>query len=222
MGKSTPTTETPGPGCLVISADPSDPEAAAAACILVHKSTDFMLTLREGVCFLSDHMDVGIAGHRLTITTARALVVILSTETLCSHHQLEIIAHAIGLNEKGQGPATIPANAFGFSFPSLLYYAQVLPRIWPEVNEAQVRHIGAFFRTISCPYSTHASDQVMQQQIKTILQRIPVGQNSSACDSFAAGNASAISRAMPPTVLEGRSSASEDIVDGKCIQQQWV
>jgi len=179
--KPAPFAGTRDPGCLVISADPCDAEAAAAACILARK-TKYVASalLKAGVCFLSDHMDAGIVSHCHTVANARALVVILSTGTLSSRHQLEIIAHAMGLHVKGQGPPIIPANMFGFSFPSANYYGQVLPLVWPEVSEDQARHIAALLRTSCCPYSTHASDQVLLAQTKAIFERIPPGQQRSA------------------------------------------
>merc|ERR1712151_810300 len=131
------------------------------------------ILMKEGVCFLSDHMDMGIAGHCHTIATARALVVILSIGTLSSHHQLQIIAHAKGLNGKGQGPVIIPANIFGFSFPSAHYFSQVLPQLWPEVSGEEMHNIGAFFSATSWPLALHASRQVLQAQTKAIIERVP-------------------------------------------------
>jgi len=221
---SAPTLGAPRPGCIILSADACDSEAVAAGGILIHLAKDFELTLKAGVCLLADHMDMGIVGHRFTIATARAVVVILSTDTLCSRHQLEIVAHAMGLSEKGQGPTTIPANLFGFSFPGSHYYGQVLPRIWPEVSEAQVRYIGAFFRSTSCPYAIHASDQVLQAQIEAIIWRFAPSRISSARDSLAASLEDARAcPATPPTVLEGRPPATDDdVIVGKRIHQEWV
>jgi len=198
---ATPTLQRATPGCLVVSVDPCDPEAAAAACILMKKTQDLTPTfLNEGVLFLSDHMDIGITGHCLTITSARALVVILSSETLSSRHQLEIIAHAMGLNENNQGPAVIPADIFGFSFPSAHYYGQVLAHIWHDISEAQVRHIETLFCAISCPYTTHASDQVLQTQSEAIIRRISQGRTTcthSTMNKGSAGNsATSTSRAQ--------------------------
>eukprot|EP00443_Scrippsiella_acuminata_P042323 CAMPEP_0115362042 /NCGR_PEP_ID=MMETSP0270-20121206/102507_1 /TAXON_ID=71861 /ORGANISM="Scrippsiella trochoidea, Strain CCMP3099" /LENGTH=1452 /DNA_ID=CAMNT_0002784613 /DNA_START=28 /DNA_END=4385 /DNA_ORIENTATION=+ len=178
--KSAAVPDAASPGCLVISADPCDAEAAAAACILISRAKPSVASfLKEGVSFLSDHMDMGIVGHCLAITVARALVVILSTDTLSSRHQLEIIAHVKGLNEKDHGPVAIPVNV-DFSPPSTHYYSRVLPQIWPEVSEAQVRRIGVFFRTASCPYSTRASDQVLRAQIHAIVRRIPLNWTSAS------------------------------------------
>jgi len=211
-----PHTPSPAPGCLAISADPCDPEAAAAACILINKAKASGLTfLNDGVCLLSDHMDLGVDGHRLAITSARALVVMLSTKTLMSRDQLEIIAYAKGLNEKGHGPVTIPANIFGFSFPTAHYYGQVLPRIWPEVSEAEVQQIGSFFRTISYPYSTHASDQVLQVQATAIFGRIPLGATSAilsktnAVTSSTSASSSSDAGAMTTSGISVKSGADD-------------
>jgi len=209
--KSSYTADIAHPGCIVISADPCDPEAAAAACILTCKTQEVAPTLlKEGICFLSDCMGMGIVGHCLAVATARALVVILSSETLTSRHQLEIISHATGLNEKGQGPLTISANVLGFSFPGASYHDQVLPQIWPQVSKAQAHHVCSFFRAISCPYSVHASDQVLRAQTKAIVGRIPLGKHGDCA-------------ALPPTMLQSKPSAS--VHNGsphKSTHQEWV
>jgi len=202
--KAAPAPQRAAPGCLVVSADPYDPEAAAAACILMKNTQDLAPTfLNEGLFFLSDHMDMGITGHCLAITAARSLVVILSTETLSSCHQLDIIAHATGLNEKGQGPAIIPADIFGFRFPSAHYYSQVLPQIWQDVSEAQVRHIEMFFCAISCPYTTHASDQVLQTQTEAIIRRISQGRTTCVHSFMNKGSAGTLA-----TLTSGAQAAS--------------
>jgi len=228
--KSSPPMDAARPGCFVISADPCDPEATAAACILVHSMQEVARTItKEGVCFLSDCMGMGTVGHCLAVATARALVVILSMETLSSVHQLEILAHAMGLNEQGQGPVTISANIFGFSFPGTTYYSQVLPQIWPEVSEAQARRIRSFFHTISCPYWTHASDQVLQAQTEAITRRISSGWTPVAKRAIGAPEGLVLGdqqqsadAAIPPTMLRAKPSAAEDGISHKCTHQEWV
>jgi len=206
------TTDSASPGCLVISADPCDSEAAAAACVLIRKTKALALATKEGMCFLSDHMDMGVAGHCRAIGSARGLVVMLSTGTLSSRHQLEIIAYVMGLKEKGQSPATVSADLLGFSFPSMHYFGQVLPQIWPEVNEHQVRHLGTLFRTVSCPYSTHASEQVLRAQTEAIIKRIPHGWTSSKgaipIASVGADAGEGAVTAGPPMVVDGGSWAA--------------
>jgi len=223
--KSSPSSDAPCPGSLVISADPCDPEATAAALILIHKMQEVAPGVsQEGVCFLSDCIGMGIVDQCFAVAHARALVVILSTETLSSCHQLEIIAHATGLNAKGQGPVTISANILGFNFPSANYYGQVLPQIWPHVGEDQAQHICSFFRAISCPYSAHASDQVLQAQTEAITRRISsckwvmdapeghiTGDRQQSADS-----------AIPPTMLQAKPPASDDGSSHKRAHLEWV
>jgi hypothetical protein len=122
-------------------------------------------------------MDAGIAGHCGIVASARALVVISSNGTLSSRHQLEIIAHAMGLNETG--PPVIHTSVLGFSSPSAHYYGHVLPQIWPAIREDQARHIAALFRTCSSPFWIHASDQVLLAQTRAIVERIPPRQQRS-------------------------------------------
>jgi len=139
------------------------------------KRTNSSPTSNDCVCFLSDHTNMGIAGQCGVITTSKTLLVILSSATLSSRRQLEVIGHAMGLNEKGQGPAIVLARVFGFSFPSAHWHDQVLPRIWPEASPGQVQHFRTLFRTISFPYMPHMSDHVVQVQTEAILEHVSLG-----------------------------------------------
>jgi hypothetical protein len=187
QASSSPTTQdAPTRGCVFVCADPSDPEATAAGCILISMAKAVLVSVKEGICLLSDHMPrdkqgVSIQSSSHIVEGARALAVVLSQKTIYSCHQLEIMVHVAEQQElvPGSSPATIPVRIEGFSFPDLDYYDHVLPKIWPEVSNDRIGHIKSFFRTMSNPLSIHASDMVLQAQTKSIFSSIPNTQTES-------------------------------------------
>jgi len=100
----------------------------------------------------------------------------------------------------------------------------VLPQIWPQVSEAQARHICTFFRTISCPYSAHASDQVLQAQTEAIARRISPGEwVMGAPEGRITGDRQQIGDVtVPPTMLQTKPPASDDGSSHKSAHLEWV
>merc|ERR1711920_518834 len=173
-------------GTVVVSVGHSD-EAIASAGILIRKIKAKVLGfVPQGInCIASDIQDdlhslYGLVAH------SRAVVLILTNDTLDSLPQLKTIAVAMKAAEENEGwPVVIPVSTPGFSFPSHSFYSEMLPKIWrqctsstslgsdsEDVADAE-RHIQAFFRLIAIPFSTHSSERVLDAQAEDVVARIP-------------------------------------------------
>jgi len=70
-------------------------------------------------------------------------------------------------------PVIVPVFIDGFRFPDDSYYTKELPGILPELAEEARPLIQGFFHTIALPFSTGASDHVLEIQSQEVLNRIP-------------------------------------------------
>jgi len=164
-------------GALVISSEPGNDEATAAAGILGDKVQERVFSLTgESVCRLADYeLDFDII--EAVVSKSCATVVILSSGSMESETQLFTIFAAIGAIQKmgeSLGPRVIPVSTPGFTFPSEDYFTQVLPRFCRQGNMDNSREaLHAFFRRIAVTLSTHASDRVLDIQAQEVLSRLP-------------------------------------------------
>jgi len=175
------------PGMVLVSVDPEDLEANAAAMIVVMKIQSQVLQFaKEGFCNLANYdADENEAQARL-IVKSRAVLVVLSRGTMQSTPQLISIIEAASASAGG-GPAAIPVCTPSFTFPSSRYYTLALPKIMGSRSDVLAPKIQSFFRTIAVTLSIAASDQVIQAQAESIIARIPHAfdiSNSQGVDSF--------------------------------------
>lgn len=171
-------------GTVVVSVGHTD-EAIASAGILVHKIKAKVLGfVPQGINCIDSEIQDDIHSLYGLVANSRAVVLILTRDTLDSLPQLKTIAHAMKAAEEHRGwPAVIPVCTPGFLFPNDTFYSEMLPCIWrrhtipgsgsEDVADAEIR-IQAFFRLIAITFSTHSSERVLDAQAEDIVARIPV------------------------------------------------
>jgi len=159
---------------LIISSDVHDHEATAATGILLAKVQEDLLSIVRGdLCIMAD-LDCNVSDEQLIscVSRARSVLVMLTSGTLESKQQLQIICYA-----SERKAHMIPILTPNFNFPTASYYANVLPQVLvvackPDVSRYQ-SYILTFFKTIAVALSTHAGDSVLNTQAKQVARRIP-------------------------------------------------
>ncbi|CAE7840919.1 Ank1 [Symbiodinium necroappetens] len=171
---------------VVISSEPGNDEATAAASILCRKMNAGVAACgTSAICLV----DSGRNQFHMAncVARCRALVVLLSFGSLSSIFQLHAIVELmLQLDELGSEsknkPAIIPVNLPEFQFPQATYYEEQLPVIWGEADlQKAAEKIKSFFRFITINLPIHASDLLIETQCLEVLKRIP--EESSASHS---------------------------------------
>ncbi|CAE7380643.1 Ank1 [Symbiodinium sp. KB8] len=171
---------------VVISSEPGNDEATAAASILCRKMNAGVAACgTSAICLV----DSGRNQFHMAncVARCRALVVLLSFGSLSSIFQLHAIVELmLQLDELGSEsknkPAIIPVNLPEFQFPQAAYYEEQLPVIWGEADlQKAAEKIKSFFRFITINLPIHASDLLIETQCLEVLKRIP--EESSASHS---------------------------------------
>mmetsp|Transcript_19670 Transcript_19670/g.42614 ORF Transcript_19670/g.42614 Transcript_19670/m.42614 type:complete len:738 (-) Transcript_19670:82-2295(-) len=158
-------------GCLLVSADPADSEAIAAANILVLKiRMEVFQTLQCETIELSslDDCQNNLPVHRRPMAArCAAIVVVMSRGTLNCRVQLQTIAEAV----RAHTPTVIPMKTTGFLFPNEEYFRNILP--WRLDRRRGGRsHVTSFFRLIALEFTPHASDQTLTAQCTEVVSRL--------------------------------------------------
>jgi len=154
---------------ILISAASSDDEATAAACILLFKVQEELFVLFGKRVRLTSELGSVNEGEA-AIGLTWALVIMLSQATLMSVEQLEIIA--VGSEtERNIVSVKLPS----FKFPGDSFYSEALPRLWPDNVDRGTIALQNFFKFIAVDFTTYASDDVLETQASSILERVRQG-----------------------------------------------
>jgi len=160
-------------GLVVLSADPSDDEAGAAAGIIIVKLKAKLVHMGSGLHMLHEGVYEEPADQRRLIELSRALVVLLTVRTLSSKPQLHAIIDGMSAKETGSRLVVIPISTPSFTFPSETFLATSLPAEFYTKPDADLAQIKGLFRFIASAFTFHASNDVIQLQTDAILDRIP-------------------------------------------------
>jgi len=166
-------------GMVLVSSDPADDEASAAAGILVAKMRLALLGfMQEGVFMLAGEDDLEDDQAARYVEEARCLIVILSAKTLQCPSQLKLIIQSMELivSQKNSHSATfaaIPVSIPFFQFPSPEYFSEDLPKYLPSSSEKASDMVHMFFKRLAIAFATHASDDVIENQVMHVVAAVP-------------------------------------------------
>jgi len=211
-------------GLILISAEPGNDEAMAAASILASKVQDALFRNFDGaaglVISLSDR-DLGdLNAIGTCLASARAIIILLSAGTMQSPSQLVAILESASrkavlpkqMSKGSTDPMTspkslsdncvvIPMTLPGFTFPTDHYYSAILPVMVPTGTDEPEASVRNFFKLIAAPFSIEASDQVLDVQAKGVAARVPKNVSKSKStiqqDFMGALNSVAIRSSIP-------------------------
>jgi hypothetical protein len=201
---------------LVISSDPGDNEAMAAAGILVSRTREKILeSVPGGIYTMADQADLDRQELVDIVCGARAVIVILTQGSLMSEQQLQTIVDAMGFCDSS---SLIPVNAPHFKFPSQAYHAEYLVHRFPKSTADDIwSRVQQLFKIISVALATSASLQIIDTQAKEVLARIPKTKRSSARPSSVQG------LDLASLFFEvGRSKPEQDEINGLKTDGTWV
>merc|ERR1712150_230075 len=158
-------------GMLLMSSDPEDDEATAAAGILMQRTSQQTLSLRSsGISLLADQGEMSEEEQMIAIRDADAVVVLLTRGSLRSVLQLRVLLTAIDVAEHtqktpGSGPfELVPVSVQGFEFPTGSNLAATLAEVFPEAHAKAQTNLKFFFKRISIFLSTNASIEIIDAQ----------------------------------------------------------
>jgi len=156
------------PRSLVVSSTPNDDEATAVAGILVSKIQQRVLDLvPAGIIVLAD-MPAHNAEVLAAVAAAHAVLVILTPKSFASSEQLQII---VGCTS--DQVCCIPVNTPSFRFPGQDFFEKDIPRRFGQQAELVETSIRSFLKCIAVPFTTYASQQVLDVQAESVVLRIP-------------------------------------------------
>merc|ERR1712087_203742 len=171
-------------GKLVISSDSHCDEATAVVFLLKLKLKAGLETpVPTGICCLCDY-DSSRSSTLESVSSSRALVVLLSPGTLASPEQLALAAWATRKRQDAGMPDVIPVNIPGFVFPTEDFFQQTSPKIFRTSGgvkfgfaESQdfVQSLREFFWSTRTVLSTHASEKVLDHEVQELLSRMQRG-----------------------------------------------
>jgi len=183
MGSTTTAVNKPfTSGMVLVSSDPSDDEASAAAGILVAKMRLALIGfMQEGVFMLAGEDDLTDDQAARYMQEARCIIVILSARTLRCPSQLKLIIQSMDIvvEQKRTSSsvqfAAIPVSVPFFQFPSPDYFNEDLPKYLTSSTEKDGGRIHMFFKRLAIAFATHASDDVIESQVTHVVAAIPRG-----------------------------------------------
>merc|ERR1712113_767864 len=140
-----------------------------------------------GICCLCDYDCV--RGSALeVVSSARALLVVLSPGTLASPEQLALASWATRKRQDAGMPDVIPVNIPGFVFPTEEFFQQTSPKIFSTSAGVKfgfaessdfVQSLREFFWSTRTVLSTHASEKVLDHEVQELLSRMRRGPRRS-------------------------------------------
>merc|ERR1712151_1383314 len=144
---------------------------------------DLETPVPTGICCLCDY-DVSRSSTLESVSSSRALVVVLSPGTLASPEQPALAAWATRKRQDAGMPDVIPINIPGFVFPTEEFFQQTSPKIFRTSGgvkfgfaESQdfVQSLREFFWSTRTVLSTHASEKVLDHEVQELLSRMRRG-----------------------------------------------
>uniref|UniRef100_A0A6U9URZ9 TIR domain-containing protein n=1 Tax=Zooxanthella nutricula TaxID=1333877 RepID=A0A6U9URZ9_9DINO len=181
---------------LLISVDPRDDEACAAAAVLRH----YMMPSLVGFMSASDVaiLSRDVADWTQLVqasTTARAVVAVCSAGTMSCDEQLLVIVEAVGASteeessnapkdplsagKKVDGPACIPLSLPSFTFPNAEYFEAFREKALFHDPDYAVANIKKLFMSICVYFPVHAADRVLVTQATAVVSRVPAKDTDS-------------------------------------------
>merc|ERR1712151_15054 len=148
---------------------------------------DLETPVPTGICCLCDY-DVSRSSTLESVSSSRALIVLLSPGTLASPEQLALAAWATRKRQDAGMPDVIPVNIPGFVFPTEEFFQQTSPKIFrtsagvkfgfSDSNDF-VQSLREFFWSTRTTLSTHASEKVLDHEVQELLSRMRRGPRRS-------------------------------------------
>merc|ERR1711920_925227 len=206
-------------GRLVISSDSHCDEATAVVFLLKIKlKTGLETIVPAGICCLCDY-DGSRSSTLESVSSSRALVVLLSPGTLASPEQLALAAWATRKRQDAGMPDVIPVNIPGFVFPTEEFFQQTSPNIFSTSTGVKfgfsdpndfVQSLREFFWSTRSTLSTHASEKVLDHEVQELLSRMRRGPRRS---TISRATISRVSKSSSnPGALRNTSFADSDAV----------
>jgi len=169
-------------GKLVISSDGKCDETTALVCLLKLKLQPALTELiPSGICCLCDHAE----DPRLlqeSMSSVRAVVVVLSSGTLASSSQLNVAAWAAKARSESGAVDVIPVSIPGFVFPTEEFFSSAVPKMCDKTAKLgfsdateYTQALREFFCTSRTTLSTRERDQVFDQEVHDLLARMRRG-----------------------------------------------
>merc|ERR1712113_443407 len=190
-------------GKLVISSDSHCDEATAVVFLLkIKMKAGLESIVPAGVCCLCDY-DCSRGSTLESVSSSRALVVVLSPGTLASPEQLALAAWATKKRQDAGMPDVIPVNIPGFVYPTEEFFQQTSPKIFRTSagvkfgfteSHDYVESLREFFRSTRTALSTHASERVLDHEVQELLSRMRRGPRRSTTSRSTFSRASKDSR----------------------------
>merc|ERR1712151_142416 len=171
-----------------------------------------------GICCLCDY-DSSRSSTLESVSSSRALIVLLSPGTLASPEQLALAAWATRKRQDAGMPDVIPVNIPGFVFPTEEFFQQTSPKMFrtsagvkfgfAESNDF-VQSLRQFFWSTRTALSTHASEKVLDHEVQERLSRMRRGPRRS---TISRATFSRVSKASSNSgSIKNTSSADSDAV----------
>ena len=164
-------------GRVVISAEPGNVEAVAAAGILSYKLMNKLFHIKDAdsLCLVHEK-DTGDKNQLCSLVAcARAVVVLLSQGSMESIDQVLVMVTAMSSRTQTTGAAnnSIPMSLPGFIFPDRQRMQSIVVKVCGDLQAEAQDHMANFFKLIATPLSTHASDAILETQAIDVARRIP-------------------------------------------------
>jgi len=155
---------------IAVSGHPDKDEAIAAVGIIVSKLQPMVVEFaKRGICCLPN-VGANASEEVLHIVVkARAVVIVLSQGSLESSAQLSIILAAMRASAVPGGQEVVPVFTPDFRFPDGSYYESLQNT---ELTAELALALQSLFKRIAVGIATHASESVIDAQIKDIAGRL--------------------------------------------------
>lgn len=200
-------------GKLAISSDQECDEAAAVVCLLKMKMQSHLEDLMpNGLCCMCDfEQDTRVALQG--VPKATHVIVLLSSGSLASAHQLAIAAMATKARGESSSPDVIPVSIPGFVFPTEDFFTKIAPNMVQTAGGLKfsfsdpadfVQVLREFFWSTRSALSTRSSEQVFDQEVQDLLSRMRKGPRRSTL------NKAILSRVSGASAVSARSSSDVD------------
>merc|ERR1712113_577071 len=140
-----------------------------------------------GICCLCDY-DCSRGSTLESLSSSRALLVVLSPGTLASPEQLALAAWATRKLQDAGMPDVIPVSIPGFAFPAEEFFQQTSPKMFRTSGGVKfgfaesddfVQSLREFFWSTRTALSTHASEKVLDHEVQELLSRMQRGPRRS-------------------------------------------
>eukprot|EP00405_Crypthecodinium_cohnii_P036844 CAMPEP_0206538352 /NCGR_PEP_ID=MMETSP0325_2-20121206/7813_1 /ASSEMBLY_ACC=CAM_ASM_000347 /TAXON_ID=2866 /ORGANISM="Crypthecodinium cohnii, Strain Seligo" /LENGTH=496 /DNA_ID=CAMNT_0054035777 /DNA_START=460 /DNA_END=1950 /DNA_ORIENTATION=- len=184
-------------GTVVFSSRRNDDEASATVGILLGQIQASLLeVVPAGYTVLSDLGNEAADEAVAMLASAHVVVVVLTNDSLKTTQQLQVICNAMS-----EEVPCIPVSTPSFRFPNSQSFQDLKIRYKGEASELEAR-VQLFFKIISVPFTTYASQQVLSVQATSVLARIPKTSKYNSAGRHTASQEKAIALVKVQTIDE--------------------